>query len=154
MDKITLSQKSDLQDRIALLKAFFDQSDVSVKHVTNWRQRNMNVALVVFFGLLSFGIKQEELSYQLYSSISIIAISSIFTFWDRNLHKQSHVLLATRDSFGELMAQIINNPDENLSFYRYRFECEKEAEWISFQPVVYYLLILSGILSIFAFLIL
>ena len=152
MGKITLLGSSDVENRIDLLRALFDQSDGSLKHVADWRQRNMNVALIIFLGLLGFGIQQDELVYQLSSSISVFIIMSVFAFWDRKLHKSSHVLHATRDTFGILMSQVINNPDQDISYHRYRSDCEKDAEWFSFQPIIYYLLILSGLVSFFAFL--
>lgn len=152
MDEITLLGKSDTKCKFEFLHDLFDQSDKSLKHVSHRRQINMNYALVIFLGLLGFGLKDDELIIKLFSSISIIIIMSIFCFWDRRLHKSSHVLLATRDTFGILISQMINNPGQDITFSRYRDDSGKEAEWFSFQPIIYYLLILCGFLSALGFL--
>jgi len=51
-----------------------------------------------------------------------------------------------------MSAEVLNKPTKDISFPRYRADSEKDAEWFSFQPVIFYALVLGGLLSFLMFL--
>ena len=151
MTEITLLGSSDIEHRINILSILFKQAEEKINHIDESRQRNMNYALVIFAGLFGLGIGLDNLAYQLYISTTILVVMLIFCFWDRRLHKISHGWQSTSRAFCSIIASVINCPDQDISFLHYQSDGEKSAEWKSFQPMIFYTLVLGGLISFFIF---
>jgi hypothetical protein len=144
---ITLKGSSNIEYRLRFLSALLSQSEEKINHIDQSRQTNMNYALIIFAGLFGLGIGLEDIFYKLSISTAIFVLMGVFCFWDRRLHKISHGWQCSSTTFCEITSNVINNPKKNFSFPRYREDCEKKAEWFSFQPVIFYALIFGGLIS-------
>ena len=151
MEEITLSGKSDIKERLEILSDLFKNAQEKVHHITDIRQRNMNYSLLIFAGLFSIGIKLNDITAQLILSITLTLIMLIFCLWDRQLHKYSHGWQKSSYTFYKKQIKIINNHENDVKFYRYDRKGEKTAQLKSFQPIVYYLLVVGALLSILIF---
>ncbi len=147
MKEMTLKGSGNIKYRIDFLMALFNQADEKIKHIDDRRQRNLNYAMIIFAGLSGFAVGLDNLAYRLYITIALSLTMLVFCLWDRRLHEASHGLQASLVTFREKIQQIINNPGKNTEFSAYRSDCEKDAEWLSFLPMIYYLLIISASLS-------
>jgi hypothetical protein len=112
----------------------------------------MNYALLIFAGLFGVGVGLDNMVYKLAISTAIVLLMCIFCLWDRRLHKISHGWQSSNKTYCEMSAEVINKPTKDISFPRYSTDNEKNAEWFSFQPVVFYALVLGGLLLFLIFL--
>jgi len=151
MTDITLLESSDIEHRIGILSILFNQAEEKIRHIDESRQRNMNYALVIFAGLFGLGIGLDNLVYRLYISTTIFIVMLIFCLWDRRLHKISHGWQSSSFTFCRKIGEAMNNPDQDISFPRYRADAEKRVEWRSFQPMIFYALVFGGFISFFIF---
>ncbi len=147
MRQITLKGSSNIEHRLDFLMTLLKQADEKIKHIDDRRQTSLNYAMAIFAGLLGLAIGLNNFAYQLYISIALSLIMFIFCLWDRRLHKASHGLQASLITFREKIQETINSPRKNTEFPAYRSEYEKNAEWFSFLPIIYYVLIVSALLS-------
>jgi hypothetical protein len=152
MKEMTLLGSSDSKQRIDFLTTLLNQADEKVKHIDDRRQTSLNYALAIFAGLIGLGIGLNNLSYRLYISVSLFLIMFLFSLWDRRLHKASHGVQASRATFSEKILEMINNPKKDITVPTYRSDCEKNAEWFSLLPTIFYILTLCGLISFFLFL--
>jgi hypothetical protein len=151
-NEITLLGSSDIEHRINVLTTLLDQAEDKVNHIDESRQRNMNYALVIFAGLVGLGVGLNDLAYQLYTSVTLFVVMSIFCLWDRRLHKISHGWQGSSATFCREIGEVINKPDQDIAFPRYRADAEKRAEWFSFQPMIFYALVFGGVATFLMFL--
>ena len=154
MSEITLLGSSNIEHRLQILTALYSQAEEKINHIDESRQRNMNYALVIFAGLFGLGIGLNNVVYQLYISTAIFIVMCIFSLWDRRLHKFSHGWQSSSSTFCVKISEVINSPDQDITFLRYQVDGEKKAEWFSFQPMIFYALVLGGLISFFIFLLL
>ena len=154
MRDITLLGSSDVEHRIDMLSLLFNQAQEKINHIDESRQRNMNYALVIFVGLVGLGIGLDNRVYQLFISAIISIVMFVFCLWDRRLHKISHGWQSSSFTFCRKIGEVINSPDQDITFPRYRADAEKRAECFSFRPMIFYALVLGGFISFPIFLLL
>jgi len=154
MSEITLRGSGNVEHRLKILSALYSQAEEKINHIDESRQGNMNYALVIFAGLFGLSVGLNNRVYQLYISITIFIVMCIFCLWDRRLHKISHGWRSSSSTFCQTISEVINNPDQDITLPRYRADGEKKAEWFSFQPMIFYALVLGGLISFFIFLLL
>ena len=142
---------SDINHRIEFLTNLYNKAGEIMLHLDKLRQRNMNYALLIFGGLFGLGIKIDGLTSKVTLSSLITIIMIIFTLWDRQIHRYRHGWESTRSTFYRKIGEIINDHAIDLEIEQYRVSGEKKAEWISIQPIIFYFLILGGILSLAIF---
>ena len=152
MNEITLLGSSDIEHRLQVLSTLFNQAEEKINHFDESRQRNLNYALVIFAGLFGLGVGLSNHVYQLYISVIIFTVMCIFCLWDRRLHRFTHGWQISSSTFCMKTSEVINRPDQDITFLRYQVDGEKKAEWFSFQPMIFYALILGGLISFFIFL--
>jgi hypothetical protein len=151
MKEMTLKGSSDIKYRFDFLMALFNQANDIMKHIDDRRQTSLNYALAIFAGLLGLAIGINNLIYRLYITIALSLIMLIFCMWDRRLHKANHGVQASLRTYREKIQELINNPSKDLEFPTYRLDHEKDAEWFSFLPIIYYVLIVSAVLASLVF---
>ncbi len=127
--------------------ALYNQANTVIKNIDDRRQTSLNYAMAIFAGLLGLAIGLNNLAYRLYLTIALSLIMLMFCMWDRRLHKASHGVQASLMTFRENIQELINGPSKNLEFPTYRSDREKDAEWFSFLPIIYYVLIISALLA-------
>ena len=145
---LTLSGGSDRNaHRVSVLTALLSNAESKVNHIDELRQKNMNVALLIFAGLFGFALRFADQSTASYTAFPLACLMLIFCLLDRRLHKISHGWQGTGKRIALALAEAINDPLKDVSFPRYYSPAEGTAQWFSLQPTLYYLLVAGGALS-------
>lgn len=147
--EIKLTKVADLEKRIQILTLLFNKAEAKVTHADTFRQRNMNYALAVFAGLIAIRLKLQGIGAQYILSVTLLILSGIFCIWDRKWHKTKHGWDSTSRNCYEKLVTLVNNPDQDVLFLRYDSAGEHTTEWTSWQPIVFYFLVLGSIASFF-----
>ena len=147
MTEITLARTADKSQRIQVLTMLYDKAEGKVLHADTFRQRNMNYAFVIFAGLVAGGIKlgNEVPHHILSATLTILMV--IFAVWDRRWHKTKHGWDATSKTCYDSLVKLVNNPDQDLTLSTYKIKGEATAEWRSWQPIVFYFLVVASVAS-------
>ncbi|KAF0145312.1 MAG: hypothetical protein FD156_1143 [Nitrospirae bacterium] len=148
---IMLKGSADLGRRIELLAALYTKAEEKVNHSDMFRQRNMNYSMVIFGALMTVGIKLDDLLSRAIVSGTLFALTVIFCFWDRRWHKTKHGWDYSSSIYYKKMEEMVNEPNNDITYKLYYVEGERSAEWFSFQPVVFYFLIIASLTSFFLF---
>jgi hypothetical protein len=75
----------------------------------------------------------------------------VFCLLDNRLHKFSHGWQTSRKIFTENIIKLLNDKSASIEFPYYNAKGETESELLSFQPIIYYILIIGSIVSFFIF---
>jgi len=151
MNEVTLLGSSDIEHRLQFLSTLLIQAEEKINHIDESRQRNLNFALIIFAGLFGLGIGLNNLVYKLSISTAIFILMCIFCLWDRRLHRISHGWQSARSTFCASISEVINTPKKDITFPRYRADGERKAEVFSFQPIIFYALVVGGLISFAVF---
>jgi hypothetical protein len=151
LKKFTLKGTSDLNQRIELLRILYNKAEEKVNHSDMFRQRNMNYSLVIFGALMTVGIKLNDLLSCAIVSGTLFVLTVIFCFWDRRWHKTKHGWDYSSRIWYKKMEEMVNAPTNDITYKRYYKEGEQSAELFSFQPIVFYFLIIASLTSFFLF---
>jgi hypothetical protein len=145
--EVTLLGSADKSDRFQVLTMMQKKTQERVLHADTFRQRNMNYALVIFAGLIAAELKLENQVPHLVLSSTLTILMMIFAIWDRRWHKISHGWNATGKAGFRKLADLVNNPDLNITFLTYEAEGEGRAELFSWQPILLYFLVAASVAS-------
>jgi len=151
MENFILKGTSNPEQRIEMLTLLFKKAEEKVHHSDTFRQRNMNYALAIFAGFIALGVKLDSYLTQCIISTTLSLLMFIFTVWDRRWHRTKHGWEGSSHIFYEKITEINNNPKDDIDFLNYYVQGEDEAEWFSWQPVVFYFLIIASLASFFIF---
>jgi hypothetical protein len=151
MKTMILNKSASYESRIETLVLLYKKAEEKVTHADTFRQRNMNYALIIFAGFVAAGIKTSGTlaPYLLSSTLTIIMI--IFSVWDRRWHRTKHGWDGTSLECYSKIIELTNNPNNDITFQTYYEEKEETAEWLSWQPIIFYFLVLASIGSFFIF---
>ena len=149
MKTIILNKSELCEKRLETLELLYKKAEAKVTHADTFRQRNMNYALVIFAGFFAAGIKTNDLWNPILMSSILTIIMIIFTIWDRRWHRTKHGWEGTSLECYSKIAELTNNPNIDVTYHTYYVEKEKTAEWFSWQPIVFYFLVLASIGSFF-----
>ncbi len=155
MTEMTLKGTSDVAangQRVSLVSGLADSCRSKVNHIDGLRQRNMSIALAIFAVLFGFGLRAPGDSAA-FTALALVVLMLAFCLLDRRLHRMSHGWRSTAGRILAAAGDALNNPDQPVTFEVYRSAAEAKAEFDSLQPVLYYLLVLGGALSYFAFIV-
>ncbi len=112
----------------------------------------MNYSLVIFAGLIALGIKLPgQYLAQSIVSITLLILMLIFCIWDRRWHKIKHGWQATAKEAYCNICEITNNKEQDIVMPLYKSESESNAEKFSWQPIVFYFLVLGATFSFWLF---
>jgi hypothetical protein len=149
MQQITLAKSADPQRRIDAIQLLVRKAEDKVIHADTFRQRNMNYALVVFAGLIGLRSNVHDATNQVVISTTLLVLSIVFCVWDRRWHRVKHGWDSTGKACYNCIVQLTNDPNQDVSFPAYDSKAEQGAEWRSWQPVVFYLLVAASVGSFF-----
>ncbi len=133
--------------RVSYLTTAVNNAETKVNHLDNMRQKNFTIALVIFAGLFGFALKTVQTFSPLLTAGALLLLMLLFTTLDRRLHRMSHGWQETRKIFMFRLTDVINNPQDDVTFVRYYSEAERKAQWFSLLPVLYYVLVVGSVLS-------
>ena len=139
-------------DRLSVMRDYHGVCISKVNHIDSLRQRNMSIALAIFAVLFGFGLRSFGMEPALFAALALVVLMLTFCLLDRRLHTMSHGWRDTGHGVLTALAKASNSPSEPVEFSRYIDKAEEKAEWWSLQPILYYLLVVCGGLSYFAFL--
>ncbi|MFO0945647.1 MAG: hypothetical protein U1D30_06845 [Planctomycetota bacterium] len=146
MTRFTLKKDADIGRRLDALKLVFDACVSKVMHCDKFRQQNMNYALALFAGLMAF---RTKLDAPWVISLTLFVLMIIFCVWDRRWHRTKHGWDSAANKCYTALVELTNNPDQDVTYCRYDTAAEADAEWTSWQPIVFYLLVAASAASFF-----
>jgi hypothetical protein len=147
MSEITLSKSADKSVRIQVLTMLYEKAEGKVFHADTFRQRNMNYALAIFAGLIAAELKLGNQVPHYILSATLTILMTIFTVWDRRWHKTKHGWDATSRACYRNLAKLTNNSEQDVTFATYEAKGEGTAELGSWQPIVFYFLVVASVAS-------
>jgi hypothetical protein len=147
MNKITLPSDLHPEEKLKIISEVYGKIEAMIMHFDSLRQRNLNVALIMFTGLFGLGVNVGSSINLAFISIPLTILMTIFFLIDRKFHVYSHGYQRSSYKMIHTMSQIRNS--ENLEFEKYDDEYAKTAEWRNLQSIIYYCLITGSILSYF-----
>ncbi len=139
---------SHIDRRVNLLVSVLDEAVQRGKQIGEFRQRNLNYALIIFAAILTFCTRFSEAQAKPYSLLVPIALLGImFAFWllDGRCHRYIHGWRATEKHLMEMISSVVNDPGTEILYRRYVQEGEKTAEPFSRQRIIFYLLIVGAV---------
>ena len=151
MKELTLKggpEKENAERRIGLLTCLLHQAEQKITHISELRQRNLNYALVIFAGLFTFSMKFAVELYSVFVAGVLLAIMIVFSRLDRRLHKFIHGWGRTRYELVKRINQVINAPTADVTYQIYWPEAEKTAQPLALQPIVFYFLVVGGVIHL------
>jgi len=136
---------------LEILSGLAKRAEDRVLHSDTFRQRNINFALVIFAGFIALGSRVHGQAAHLLTSGTLLALMTIFALWDRRWHKTKHGWQQTRNVLTSKVVKLANHPKKDVQFQLYCPDAEKTAEPFSFQPMIFYFLVLASLVSFFVF---
>ena len=151
-NSVTLKSSPNSEKRIETLTLLFEKAESKVTHADMYRQRNMNYSLIIFAGLIALGIKlpQQYLAQSIVSA-TLLILMLIFCIWDRRWHKIKHGWQSTAKEAYCNICELTNNPEQEIIMPLYKSKSERKAEYYSWQPIVFYFLVVCSALSFLLF---
>lgn len=148
----SIANSDNPEQRIEILTLLFEKAESKITHADMYRQRNMNYSLIIFAGLITLGVKlPQQYLAQCILSTTLLILMLIFCIWDRRWHKIKHGWQSTSKEAYYNICELTNNPDKEIIMPLYKFESEKNAEYFSWQPIVFYFLVVGSALSFLLF---
>jgi len=121
------ASQNNFSHRIDILKELIDQANNKINHIDNLRQANFSLALLIFAGLISFGLSQSEIFIQCCIAIVLPVFMIILSNYDHDLHRYLHGWGRTKVNLIINLSSLINCPDTNLNLKTYYKEGELRA---------------------------
>ena len=139
---------SHIDRRVNLLVSVLDEAVQRGKQISEFRQRNLNYALIIFAGILTFSMRFSESQtkpYTLLVSMALLGIMFVFWLLDGRCHKFIHGWRTTEKHLMEMISKVANDPGTDIWYRRYVKEGEKTAEPFARQRIIFYLLIAGAV---------
>lgn len=148
---VTIHKNADLAKRIEVLTLLFRKAETKVNHADNYRQRNMNYSLVIFAGLIGLGVNLSQYPAKVMISSTLLILMIIFCVWDRRWHRIKHGWQGTAKDTYIKICEMISDPKRDMTVILYKSKSEENTEFFSWQPIVYYFLVIGAALSFWLF---
>jgi len=143
-DPIILTASGDIAEKIAFVRNLYDKAHDKINHFDRLRQQILNYALVVFSALLVFVMKTEDASLQILGCFGIAGVMGIFRYLDHRYHTSTHGFAGSMIIFSHVIAHLVNDPKEEVTFLQYHTPSEKTVQQCSLQTKIYCALGLSA----------
>ncbi|MGD8787807.1 MAG: hypothetical protein PVJ60_10310 [Phycisphaerales bacterium] len=143
---IVLKPTGDMTKKISFVQNLYDKAQEKINHFDRLRQQHLNYALLAFSGLVGFVINVSDNRMQIIGCLGIILLMFIFSVQDNRMHKFTHGFTSSILIFTQVMAYLLENPQEEISFLQYHAPGERNAKWWKNLKVGIY-----GLLAIAAF---
>jgi len=136
--------------RFTLQLELLKSSQEKVNHIDELRSKYMNFALVVFAGLYALGSKAQS-AFRPVISVVLALMMVAFCLLDGRLHKISHQWQSLRTLHYKNIVQLINQPADPLVYDMWDATQVGAAQGTSLQRILFYVLIVGGLLSFLSF---
>ena len=147
MNKTILPTSLEPEEKLRIISDVYRKIEDMIMHIDSLRQRNLNLALIIFAGLFGFGAKVVNTINPLFISVTLTILMLIFLLIDRKFHVYSHGFQGASYTLIHKMSEIRNG--EDVVFEKYDFNFAKTAEWASLQCIIHFSLIAGGLISYF-----
>jgi hypothetical protein len=131
--------------RIAFLNQMLKLAESKGALLAEFRQKNLNYALLAFGGLAAFCFTRTGARSATYVACGLIAFMTIFCSWDRRLHRYTHGWRHMKNLCLTNISRIIKDSEVSIRMPSYVKKAEVEAERISFMPLIYYALVIAAL---------
>ena len=88
--QIHFTKSANLQGRIDALRILYEKAESKVLHADQYRQKNLNYALLIFAGLFAIAVNAHTKPFSTIILIALTILMIIFTIWDRRWHRTKH----------------------------------------------------------------
>lgn len=106
--------EKNYEQRIAFLIKLYEKAGERGAQLNAMRQRNLNLAIVIFAAMFTFTIKFSGGLYSIFVSLALLCIMIVFCLFDRRIHKFIHGWRKTRIMFIEKITDAINNSKQDI----------------------------------------
>jgi hypothetical protein len=134
---IVLGPTGNISEKVALVRNLYDKAYDKINHFDRLRQQLLNYAFLAFSALLAFILKTENAIMQIIACVGIIFLMVMFRFLDQRHHKGTHGFASSMYIFTQVMAYLLENPAEEVTFYQYHEDGEKKTQRWSLQTKIY-----------------
>lgn len=144
----TLSGETDpgsITRRQGLLDTLFKDARDKGIEIAQLRQKNLNLAIIIFAALFTFSFRFSTGWYSVAVSAALVFIMGVFSILDRRFHKFIHGFRASERHLTGTMVALLNEPSSDLVFRRYISAGKKTAEWRAWQPIITYALVVVSV---------
>ena len=142
---ITLRSSRSATERITFVQNLYDKAHDKVIHFDKLRHQVLNFAIVVFSALLAFVLKEDNISLQVIGCVGVAGLMVIFRYVDHRYHTYTHGFSGSMFVFNQVIAQLLNNPEEDISFFQYHTPSEEKVQQLSLQTIIYFALGVSAL---------
>jgi hypothetical protein len=149
-EKIVLLKSSPISERISVIKILYEKAESKVSHADNYRQKNLNYALIIFAGFFATAIKFNSKPNSIIISVSLTLIMILFAIWDRQKHIIKHRWQYISKLCYNNIIDLTNNNNQDIVLVINDPQKARKAEWFGW-PILYYLLIIASIVLTFIF---
>ena len=142
---IVLTANGNTQQKIAFVRNLYDKAHDKINHFDRLRQQILNYALVLFSALLAFVMQTEDDSLKILGCLGITGVMAMFRFLDHRYHTSTHGFGGSMIIFNQVIAQLLNDPKEGVTFLQYHAPSEKTVQQWSLQTEIYCVLGVSSL---------
>ena len=143
---IELKASARLEQRISLITTLLNNADVKVNHFDGLRQRNLVMAMAIFAGLAGFTLRAPSSLQAIVTASALIVLMIAFLVLDHRLDKYNCGWQGTRKKFVRALRDVVNNPNDMVSFPQYHWRGERFATTTGLKSTIHVLLIAGSIL--------
>jgi len=143
-DPITLTASGDTADKVTFVRNLHDKAHDKINHFDRLRQQILNYAILVFSALLAFVMKTEDALLQILGCLGIAGVMAMFRSLDHRYHTSTHGFGGSMTIFNHVIAHLLNEPKEDVTFLQYHTPSEETVQRWSLQTKIYIVLGLSA----------
>lgn len=146
---IILNPSENIPEKVDFVQNLYDKANDKINHFDRLRQQLLNYALLVFSGLLAFIMKTDKAPMQVVGCVGIVVLMVIFRYLDHRYHTSTHGFASSMIIFNQVIAYLLENSEDGVSFRQYHTPGEKTVQRWSLQTRIYFILALSsGVLGV------
>lgn len=141
---IILKVSGNITEKVTFVQNLYEKAHDKINHFDRLRQQFLNYALLVFSGLLAFIMKTDNPPMQVVGCVGIVVLMVIFRYLDHRYHTSTHGFASSMTIFSQVIAHLLENSNDDVSFLQYHTPGEKTVQRWSLQTRIYFILALSG----------
>lgn len=147
---VDLTGSSDPANRLTFMIAILNSVDAKVNHFDGLRQRNLALAMAIFAGLSTFALRAGDRLQATLTALALGILMGLLWVLDHRLDRYNCGWQQTRRGLLNAIQEVLNHPDDEVSFLRYDASGERHASLRGLKSVLH-LLLLVGALCLLAY---
>ena len=143
---IILKASGEIAQKVMFVRNLYDKAQEKISHFDRLRQQVLNVAVIVFSGVLAFVMKTDDIFVKCASCAAVPIVMLLFWYRDHRYHRSTHGFAASMYIFTQVIAHLIENPKDDVSFLQYHAAGETSVRRFSVHGLIYAVLSVSALL--------